>query len=69
MIFCVVGGFLVLAAFHTDPQAARGVGEALAILERQPYGPWLLAFVAMGLIAFGIYEFIRAKYRRIRPAA
>ena len=69
VIFCVIGFFLALAAIRSDPTEAQGVGESLATLERQPYGPWLLAVVALGLIAYGIYEFIRAKYRRINAAA
>jgi hypothetical protein len=67
-IFVLIGIFLVLAAYHSAPSEARGVGESLAALRDRPYGPWLLGIVALGLISYGIYEFIRARYRRIDPA-
>ena len=68
VVFGVIGFFLVMAALHSNPSEAKGVGESLGALRDQPYGPWLLGIVALGLIAYGIYEFIRARYRRIDPA-
>ena len=68
IVFCVIGAFLVAAAYHSNPSEAKGVGEALAAVERQPYGPVLLGTVAAGLVAYGAYQFILARYRRIeRP--
>jgi hypothetical protein len=66
VIFIILGGLLMIAAWRENPSEARGVGGALRTLEQQPYGPWLLAAVALGLIAYGIYEFVRARYRLIR---
>ena len=68
IVFGIVGVFLIIAAKNYNPHEARGVGGALHALEEQAYGPWLLAIVALGLIAYGIYEFIRAFYRQIKPA-
>ena len=42
-----------------------GIGEALQQLQSQTGGRWALAAVAAGLIAFGIYSFLQARYRRI----
>lgn len=67
VIFGVMGVMLVLAALHANPQEAQGVGSALQTIQRQPAGKWLLALVALGLISYGLYEFIRARYRRIDP--
>ena len=66
VVFGVIGVGLILAAWHTNPQEAVGVGGALQWLSGQAYGPWLLAIVAAGLIAYGFYEFVRARYRVIR---
>ncbi|HEX7186117.1 MAG TPA: DUF1206 domain-containing protein [Thermoanaerobaculia bacterium] len=63
--FLITGWFLVQAALKYDPSQARGLGGALETLARQPYGPWLLGLVALGLIAFGAYSFLEARYRRI----
>ena len=65
VVFGVMGTFLVIAAFRADPSEAKGVGGALNTLQQQPYGPVLLGVVALGLIAYGAYELIRARYRRI----
>lgn len=67
VVFAVIGGFLIAAAMHSDPSEAKGVGGALRTLEQQPYGPILLGLVALGLMAYGAYELIRARYRRIDP--
>lgn len=67
IVYLIIGGFLVLAAWQNDPSEARGLEGALDTLRQQPYGPWLLGFVALGLVGFAIYNFISARYRRIHP--
>ena len=68
VVFGIIGVFLVIAARHANPAQARGVGGALHTLRQQPYGAALLAVVALGLIAYGCYQFILARYRRIEAA-
>jgi hypothetical protein len=68
VVFGIIGLFLVSAAIHANPGEARGVGGALDALERQSYGPGLLGIVALGLIAYGVYEFVKARYRHIDVA-
>lgn len=34
-------------------------------LQEQPFGPWLLAAVAVGLAAYGVYQWMRATYGRV----
>lgn len=63
--FLITGWFLIQAALRYDPSQARGLGGALETLARQPYGPWLLGIVALGLVAYGAYSFLQARYRRI----
>jgi hypothetical protein len=66
VVFTIAGWFLIQAARQFDPQEAAGMGESLTALERAPYGPWLLALVSVGLMAFGAWQFLNARYRRIR---
>jgi hypothetical protein len=68
IVFGVVGVFLVQAALQTDPNKARGLGGTLETLARQPFGPYILGAVALGLVAYGIFMFVVARYRRIEPA-
>ncbi|WP_020571706.1 DUF1206 domain-containing protein [Neolewinella persica] len=43
----------------------RGVGESLAALEGWTIGWWLLALTGVGLLAYGIFMFLRVKYERV----
>jgi hypothetical protein len=65
VVYAMTGGFFILAALRTNPEAAGGFGKALAELSRQPYGPWLLGIVALGVFCYGLYSFVQARYRRI----
>lgn len=67
VIFVVIGTGAYLAGLHTNPAEAQGVAEALRTIATAPYGPYLLAAVAAGLIAYGLFQFVEAIYRRIRP--
>lgn len=61
----IAGGLIVAAAVTYDPDKARGLDAALKLLAGQPYGPWLLALVAAGIAAFGVYCFSQARYRKV----
>jgi hypothetical protein len=65
LVFVIIGGFLLLAAVHADAGEAHGLGGALMELRKQPYGWSLLGVSALGLFAFGAFEFVVAGYRRI----
>lgn len=66
VVFGIVGGFLVLAAFQANPGRARGFDGALDFLAEQPYGIWLLAIIAAGLIGFGLFSFMSAAWFRLK---
>ncbi len=65
IVFLFSGWFLIRAALQFNPAEARGLGGALETLASQPAGSWLLGLVAAGLIAFGAYSILLARYRRI----
>lgn len=65
VVLGIVGWFLVQAAWQYDPQEVGGLGEALRTLLTQPFGPYLLGAVALGLIAYALYAFVQARYREI----
>lgn len=68
LVFIVIGVLLGRAAVQRDPQEAAGTAEALRTIGAQAQGSWLLAGIAAGLIAYGVYEAIQARYRIIRSA-
>ncbi|MET1052246.1 MAG: DUF1206 domain-containing protein, partial [Mycetocola sp.] len=61
----VVGILFGVAAFTHDPSEATGLDGALKSLAQLPLGPVILAVVALGLIAYGVYCFARARYARL----
>src|SRR5206468_4510614 len=68
VVFSLLGLFLVQAALHVDPKQAKGLDGALLALAQQPYGPWLLGIVALGLASFGVYSLLSARWIRVsRP--
>jgi hypothetical protein len=66
--FAIMGFFLLRAALRSNPGEARGLDGALRALQQQAYGPWLLGLVALGLVGYGIYQLVEARYRSIQPA-
>lgn len=67
VVFGTVGFFLLQAALHRNPSETRDLSGALSALQGAAYGPWLLGAVAVGLMAYGGAELLKARYRRIRP--
>jgi Domain of Unknown Function (DUF1206) len=59
--------FVTLAGFHARAEEVTSFGSSLDALEAQPGGSWLLGMTAVGLMAFGCFAFVEARYRRIRP--
>ncbi len=65
VVAVVIGVFLIVAAFQHNPGEAKGLGGALVSLLHQPFGPLLLGLVAIGLLSYGCYSFVEARYRRL----
>jgi len=65
VVFVIIGFFLIQAARLSDASQTKGLGDVLGIVAQQPFSPVILALVPLGLIAYGIYSVIEARYRRI----
>lgn len=61
----VVGLLFLSAALTASPDEATGLDGALRTLATTAYGPALLTVVAVGLAAYGLYSFVRARYTRL----
>ena len=57
----VVGALLVYAAVTHEPRKSGGLDQALVEVLDQPFGPVLLTLVALGIVAYGLFAFVRAK--------
>jgi hypothetical protein len=65
VVFGIIGMFLIQAALRFNPNEAQGLGGALQELLRQPFGPWVLGVVALGLVAYGALMLALARYRQV----
>ena len=65
VVFSLIGIFLVKAAIDFNPKDAIGLDGALRKLADASYGPYLLGLTAAGLIAYGVYCFVDARYRDV----
>jgi hypothetical protein len=69
VVFTVTGMLLVATALHSNPDRASGMDGALLGLARQPFGRTLLAAAGLGLIAFGVFSAMCARWMRMGDAA
>lgn len=62
----IVAGLLLVGAFGapSDP-VDTDTSDSLRLLAALPYGRWTLPGIAAGLMAYGIYQVLHARYRRI----
>jgi hypothetical protein len=65
VVFGIVAWFFFKTAADYDAKQARGLDGALQKLAHQTYGEWLLALVAAGLFAYGVFCVIQARYREV----
>ena len=65
LLFALVGWFLLDAAARFDPAQAKGLDASLKTLAHQPYGRVALFAGAVGLLAFALWSWIEAAYRKL----
>ena len=65
VVLVLIGVFVLSAAISFNPRKARGLDASLRAVADQPYGPYLLAAVALGLACYGIYLLLEARYRKV----
>jgi hypothetical protein len=65
VVFGVISWFFFKAAADYEPNKADGLDGALRKIAAQPYGTVLLAIVAGGLFAYGVFCLIQARYREV----
>ncbi len=68
VVFVALGFFILQAAYQYDSQKVRGLDGILLTFAQQPFGKVFLALVAAGLIAYAVYLFLQARYRRIKTS-
>lgn len=64
-LLAVIGGFFGYAALTIDPAQAGSLTDALDWLRQLPFGFALYTLAALGLLAFGLYSCIEARFRKV----
>jgi hypothetical protein len=65
IVVVLIGLIILQTVFTVGPKQAQGFDGALAALAHAPYGGFLLGAVAIGLILFGVYSALCAKWVKI----
>jgi hypothetical protein len=68
VVYLTISVFVFRAASTANPQHAQGFSGALMKLAQGPYGQLILAAVAAGLVLFGVYSVLSARWYTIDPA-
>ena len=63
IVIGIVSYVFFIAADTANKGDMRGTSDAFSFLRQNSEGPWLVGAVALGLICYGAYMFIMAKYR------
>ncbi|MET0785959.1 MAG: DUF1206 domain-containing protein [Paenisporosarcina sp.] len=65
IVLSMVGLFFIRTAYTHNPDESKGLDGALTELASQPFGKFLLAIIAVGLILYGVYQIIRGRYQHM----
>lgn len=58
--FGLVGGSIINAALTRNPDEAQGTE---GVLQSLVGNPWLLGGMGLGLVFYGLYQWVKARYR------
>ena len=67
VVFALIGIFVIKAAADYRPSDAIGLDGALQKLAHAGYGPYLLGLTAAGLVCYGFFCLVDARYRDVTP--
>ena len=64
IVWLLISYLLLKAALDSNPGEAGDTGKAFQFLEGWSAGSFLLGGLGLGLVAYGIFNFVRARYER-----
>jgi hypothetical protein len=64
VVFAVIGGFFLDAAWTFQPAKAKGLDQSLREIVGHPGGRSILVALGVGLMVFGLYSWCEARWRR-----
>jgi hypothetical protein len=67
VVFVLAGFFFVKAAVLSSPAQAKGLDAVFRSVASSAGGSWLLGVLASGLVCYGLYCLLEARYRDLTP--
>jgi hypothetical protein len=64
VVLLVIGYLLFHSAIEADPGSVQDTDGAFSFLENN-FGSFLMGLIALGLVGYGVFMFVKAKYERI----
>jgi heme/copper-type cytochrome/quinol oxidase subunit 2 len=61
-VWLIIGWLFTKAAFNSNSSEAGETSKAFKFLAEASYGSYILAAVGLGLICYGLFNFVRVKY-------
>lgn len=66
-VFLIIAGLIVSGGLSYNVADHPGLSDALKAIQSYSFGWLILAAIALGLIAFGLYSLAEARYRHVSP--
>ncbi len=66
IVWLILAYLLVRAALHNDSSGAGDTGKAFSFIEDSSFGSYLLGALGVGFMAYGVFNFIRARYETFK---
>jgi hypothetical protein len=67
VVFVLVGFFVLKAVVLASATQTKGLDAVFRLVASSPYGSWLLGVLASGLLCYGLYCLLEARYRDLTP--
>ena len=67
VVFVLAGVFVLKAAVLSSAKQTKGLDAIFRSVAGSAGGSWLLALLASGLLCYGLYRLIEARYRDLTP--
>lgn len=61
-VWLIIAYLFLRGAFRSSASQTGDTGKAFQFVQESTYGTYLLALLGLGLIAYGLFNFIRARY-------
>lgn len=66
IVWLIIAIFFFKTAVYSNSNEVGSTGKAMDFIQDSPFGSYLLASLALGLICYGVFNFIRAAFEKFK---